>query len=469
MKILLVTPNITGIYGKPSSPPVGIAYLMSYLNSKGHEATVLDLCVEKKSFNYIGAIKDFDPDIIGISFTSYKYKRSYALISEIKKKTKTPVVIGGAHVSVLRDRILSECEADYAIYGEGEQALLNLADGKNPQEIKSLIWRNGKDIVINPQESYIADLDTLPFPEYEFFKIDRYASKRISITTARGCPHMCVYCAVDRVIGRRFRTRSPKNVVDEIDGWYKKGYRNFGFNDDTFTENTKRAEDICDELVKRGIDIKWDLRTGIRVDRVNETLLKKLKNAGCEFVAFGIESADEKVLKAMKKGTTPDQARVAVRMAKKAGLGVGGFFMIGNPQDSYEAFRKTYNFAKEEPFDEIRFYNVEPYPGTELQELINKEGRFFVPMEVSLNSYSRWNREPIFEFSGFPKKDRIKAFNEGEALVVNRLIARVAGDKTASLLMPLFEIGFIRRFILKAGFKFSKTILKVLRLKKVVD
>jgi anaerobic magnesium-protoporphyrin IX monomethyl ester cyclase len=468
MKIFLLTPDITGIYGKPSSPPVGIAYLMSYLRSNGHEAIVLDLCVEKRGFNYIGAIKDFNPDLIGVSFTSCKYKKSYALISEIKEKTNIPVVIGGAHVSVLRDRILTECDADYAIYGEGEQALLNLADGKRPHEIKSLIWRNGNDIVINSQESYIADLDSLPFPEYEFFNIGKYASKRISITTARGCPHMCVYCAVDRVIGRRFRTRSPKNVVDEIERWYKKGYRNFGFNDDTFTENTKRAEDICDEMISRGIDIKWDLRTGVRVDRVNAAMLKKLKDAGCEFVAFGIESADEKVLKAMKKGTTPDQAKLAVRMAKEAGLGVGGFFMIGNPGDSYEAFRKTYNFAKEEPFDEIRFYNVEPYPGTELQELINREGRFFVPMEISLNSYSRWNKEPIFEFAGFPKKERIKAFNEGEALVVNKLVARVAGSKTASLLTPLFEIGFMRRFILRAGFKFSRTISKMLKLKKEI-
>ena len=466
MKIFLLTPKITGIYGKPSSPPVGIAYLASYLKDKGHETRVLDLCVEKDGFDYINAIKDFRPDLIGVSFTSCKYKKSYMLISDIKRKLGIPVVIGGAHVSVMRNRILDECEADYAIFGEGEIALLNLAEGKEPREIKSLIWRNGENTIVNPQENFITDLDILPFPEYDFFKTELYANRRIPITTARGCPHMCVYCAVDRVIGRRFRTRSSKNVVDEIERWYKRGYRNFGFNDDTFTEDTKRAEEICDELVKRDIKIKWDLRTGIRVDRVNKVLLEKLKKAGCEFVAFGIESVDEKVLKLMKKGTTPEQAKSAVIMAKEAGLGVGGFFMIGNPGDSYEAFKKTYNFAKEEPFDEIRFYNVEPYPGTELQELINKNGRFFIPIETSLNSYSRWNSTPIFEFPDFPKRKRIKAFNEGETLVVNKLLVKVLGKNGGSLFMPLCRIGILRRLMLKLGFKFSGTIFKVLKIKK---
>jgi anaerobic magnesium-protoporphyrin IX monomethyl ester cyclase len=463
MKIALLAPNITGIYGKPSSPPVGMAYLMSYLRNKGHEVKVLDLCVEKDGFDYIKAIKEFNPSLIGISFTSCKYKKSYALVKDIKSKTGIPIVIGGAHVSVIREDVLGECEADYAIYGEGEHALLNLAEGKKLNEIKSLIWRDSNRIVVNPQEDFISDLDALPLPEYEFFRLEKYANKRIPITTARGCPHMCVYCAVDRVIGRRFRTRSPKNVVDEIEHWYRKGYKDFGFNDDTFTENTLRAEEICDELVRRNIDIKWDLRTGIRVDRVNASLLGKLKKAGCKFVAFGIESVDEKVLKAMKKGTTSEQARTAVRMAKDAGLGVGGFFMIGNPGDSYEAFKKSYNFAKNELFDEIRFYNVEPYPGTELEQLIDREGHFFVPLETSLNSYSRWNKEPVFEFAEFPKKERIRAFNEGETLVVSRLVSKVMGRKAGELLMPIFRIGIVRRLMLKIGFRFSAIIFKVMK------
>ncbi|MDP8298204.1 MAG: radical SAM protein [Candidatus Orphnella occulta] len=463
MKVLLLTPDITGRYGKPSCPPVGMAYLMSYLKSRGHLVDVLDLRLENHDFDYISKIKEFNPDLVGIGFTSYNYKKSYSLISDIKQKTGVKIVIGGPHISVTRDEILKEVDADYAIYGEGEIPLANLADNKDPVAIKSLVWRNKGRIVVNEKEDFIFDLDSLPFPEYELFKQDRYASRRIPITTARGCPHMCVYCAVDRVIGRRFRARSPENVIDEIESWYKKGYRDFGFNDSTFTENMKRAERICDLLIERKIKIKWDLRTGIRVDRINAGLLRKLKTAGCDFIAFGIESFDKDVLKAMRKGTTPQQAEEAIRMAKDAGLGVGGFFMIGNPEDSYDAFKRSYSFAKNPIFDEIRFYNAEPYPGTEFYEWIQNRARFLVSIEESLNSCSRWSEQPIFESDIFPKKERIKAFNEGEVLVVAKLINKVLGPRLS--LLPIWFCRFkpIRRFILNTGFKLSAVIFKVLK------
>jgi len=466
MRVFLLVPKVTGRYGSPSSPPVGVAYLMSYLRAKGHAAGVLDLRIESANFDYIKAIKEFRPDLVGVGLTSCNYKATYALINKIKAKVDSPVVIGGPHVSVKRSDVLKECSADYAIYGEGEIALLNLANGKPLQDIKSLIWRKGKEITINLPEGLILDLDTLPFPEYELFKMQRYASKRIPITTARGCPHMCVYCAVDLVIGRRFRARTPKNVVDEVSYWYEKGYRDFGFNDSTFTENIKRAEEICDILIEREIDIRWDLRTGIRVDRINDRLLRILRAAGCGFIAFGIESVDNEVLRLMRKGTTSKQAQDAVEMAKAAGLGVGGFFMIGNPGDSYNAFRKSYDFARKTRFDEVRFYNVEPYPGTQLYDWISENAHFLVPMEKALNSYSRWNERPIFESDDFPEKDRIRAFNEGETLVTEKLFTKVLGAKLASCLMPLCRVKVIRRSLLNVGFKFSSVIFKLLKQKK---
>ncbi|MFH1868840.1 MAG: glycosyltransferase [Candidatus Omnitrophota bacterium] len=465
MRVFLIMPRVTGRYGRPSAPPVGMAYLMSYLRSKGHNVKVLDLRVESASFDYVAAIKKFKPDLVGVSLTSCNYKKTYSLIDAIKRKTNADLVIGGPHVSVMGERALKECKADYAVYGEGENALLNLAGGMKPKDIKSLIWRDGINIHINPQEPFIKDLDSLSFPEYEFFDIEKYADRRIPITTARGCPHMCVYCAVDLVIGRRFRPRSPGNVVDEIEYWYKKGYRNFGFNDSTFTENVRRAEEICDELVARDIKIKWDLRTGIRVDRISKNLFGKLKKAGCDFVAFGIESVDPHVLKLTRKGTTPEQAQEAVDMAKQAGLGVGGFFMIGNPGDSYKAFRRSYEFAKQPVFDEVRFYSVEPYPGTDLYEWIQKNARFIVPIDKALNSYSRWSERPIFESDDFPEKDRIKAFNEGEQLVAGKLFKKVLGPRLGSIFTSLSRVRFIRKFLLTAGFKFSSIIFNILKIK----
>ena len=216
-------------------------------------------------------------------------------------------------------------------------------------------------------------------------------------------------------------------------------------------------------LIGRNVKIKWDLRTGIRVDRVNKNLLTKLKNAGCDFISYGIESVDLNVLRQMKKGTTPEQAQNAVNTAKEVGLGVGGFFMIGNPGDSYQAFRKSYEFAKQPIFDEVRFYNVEPYPGTQIYEWINQNGRFLIPLDKALNSFSRWSEKPIFESDDFLKKDRIKAFNEGEFLVVVKLLNKVFGKKIAFLITPLCKIKFMRKFILNAGFKMSSVIFKILK------
>ena len=199
MKIFLITPKITGRYGRPSCPPVGIAYLMSYLRNKGHKVKTIDMRVEPGVDNCIHGIKNFRPDLIGVGFTSCNYKNTYSLIRKIKKRTGVPVVIGGPHVSVARQDVLKECDADYAIYSEGETALSKLASGLNPKDIKSLIWRKNGEVIINPQEDFISDLDSLPFPEYDSFKLEKYADKRIPITTARGCPHLCVYCAVDCV------------------------------------------------------------------------------------------------------------------------------------------------------------------------------------------------------------------------------------------------------------------------------
>jgi radical SAM superfamily enzyme YgiQ (UPF0313 family) len=465
MKIILITPNTAGRYAKPVCPPVGIGYLESFLKKRGHEVSLLDLRVEKENFDYISLIKNINPDIVGVSFMTYRYKDSYFLIDRIKKELGVKIVIGGSHVSTLREKVLEECSADYAVYGEGELTLAQLLENSGLSSVEGLIWRDKDKIIVNPARSPILDLDTLPFPDYEMFALDKYAQKRIPINTARGCPHRCIYCAVDLINGKRFRTRSARNVVDELEYWYKKGYRNFGFNDDTFTENMSRAIEICDEIVRREIKIDWDLRTGIRVDRVNKEVLSKLKLAGCNFIVFGIESVDDEVLRMMRKDITFDLIEKSVRQAKECGLGVGGFFMIGTPLDSYQKFRKTYDFASRDYFDEVRFYNTVPYPKTEMFEWIKQNGKFMLASDEYLNSCERWQEEPIFETSTFPLKDRVKAFNEGEFLVAKKLIIKVLGKKAGLFLCVPCKLKLIRKFVMNMGFSMASWVLKILELK----
>ena len=173
--------------------------------------------------------------------------------------------------------------------------------------------------------------------------------------------------------------------------------------------------------------IKWDLRNGIRVNRINQKLLKKMKKSGCFFIAYGIESANQEVLNAMKKGITVEQARNAVTWTKEAGIKAGAFFMIGTPKDTLKRFFESLKFAKSLDLDELRFYNVLPYPGTELFTMIKKQGSLLRQPEEYLNNFTYWSDKPVFETNEFPKEERMMAYKIGEKYVMKYLIKREFG------------------------------------------
>lgn len=469
MKVLLAIPNNMGRYYKPATPHVGIGYLAANLLKFGHEVKIVDLRVEDNPKIILKSLKTFKPDLIGISSSSSRYQTTYDLIKEIKKRTKIPIILGGAHASTVQEQILKDCPVDYVCVGEGEHLLLELLAGKKLSLIDGLIWRKGKKIIKNQPRKWNFNLDELPYPGYDLFPLNKYLEKKIPIVTARGCPHGCVYCAVKLIAGRTYRTRSPQNVVGEIQYWFNRGYRLFGFNDDTFTENLKRAEEICDLIIKSGMKISWELRTGIRVDRISEKLLQKMKKAGCFFFAYGIESGNQRVLDLMKKGIALSQIKQAVKMAHKQGIDVSGFFMIGTPGDTFKTFLDSYKLAKSLNLNEVRFYNTEPYPGTELFDYVREHGRFLVPPEIYLNEFSRLDEEPIFETEEFPSRLRRKAYNLGEQLIVAALLKKTLGNNLGNFATFFCRYKPIRKFVLKTGFRFTPLIRKVMLKREHVE
>ena len=140
----------------------------------------------------------------------------------------------------------------------------------------------------------------------------------------------------------------------------------------------ERAEEICDQIVERGMKIKWELRNGIRIDKVNERLLRKMKNAGCMYVAFGVESADQEVLDNIKKGITAEKAKEAILLVDKVRIKKGAFFIVGLPGDTYKKFLKTLKWALELPLDEVRFYNAVPYPATDFYKWVEENARWII-------------------------------------------------------------------------------------------
>jgi radical SAM superfamily enzyme YgiQ (UPF0313 family) len=184
--------------------------------------------------------------------------------------------------------------------------------------------------------------------------------------TSRGCPYRCLFC--DRPhLGKKFRARSAINVVDEIEECVKKGIGEFIFYDDTFTIDRQRVFDICDEILRRKLDIMWDIRT--RVDNVDKVLLERLKAAGCARIHYGVESGNPEILKVLRKGITIEQVERAFKLTKEAGIATLAYFMIGSPGETRSQILETIKFARKLAPDFVHFSIATPYPATPLYQI----------------------------------------------------------------------------------------------------
>jgi len=363
-------------------------------------------------------------------------------------------------------QILEDTKADYSVYGEGEQTFMELANGKDPSTIKGLIWRNKGDIVMNPPCPLVQDLDSMPYPKYEKFKLDKMLEKRIPLVSSRGCPNRCTFCSIQLVMGYPFRTRSPENVLKEIEYWYKKGYDTFEFSDDNFTFNMPRAEKICDLIIESSMKIKIIFGNGLRADRVNENLLRKLKDAGCVWIGYGLETSDHEGLQLIKKDLDLKQLEWAVKETMRLGIGTQVNFIIGIPGQTFDKFMKDIEFAQNLGLDQVRFYQMIPYPGTEMFEWVKQNGRFLHSPEEFLNSLDYWEEEPVFETDEFTREERIKAFRIGQDKIMELHLKRHFGKGLGRIGYRLYKNRFIKKYGMKPATKAWIT-LKKLRIKQM--
>ena len=441
MKILFIVPRSKTMFGEDTGeksevayPHVGISYLVAYL--KLHlpvvKISIFDegLDGDKDNKNLKNIIAVYRPDIIGITTFSYNYKYFYTLIKNIKKFTKIPIILGGPHVSAMRKKVLEETKADYAVKGEGEITLVEFLkefQKKSPKysKIDGLIWiRKGK-IVENKDRVLIGDINILPFPSYEAFDLNRYLcskEKILPLITSRGCPYGCNYCSVRLSMGRGFRARSPDNVLAEIEHWYNQGFNRFEINDDCFTLDIKRAEQICDLIIKKKLKITYNLFNGIRVDRVTKPLLIKMKKSGCIFISYGCETGNNETLKTIGKGINLEQVKKAVKITNEVGIKNAVNFIIGHVDETYEKALDSIYFAKSLPASFVNFYNLIPYPGTDIFNWIKRNGKFLYPVETYLRDISYRDAKPVFETKEFTRKERIKVLKKGFNLYEKRVI-----------------------------------------------
>ncbi len=383
LRVCLISPpyasavkSVVGI----SSPPLGLAYLASMIKDE-HEVKIIDSNVLNYGFEDIKKeLKNFGPDIVGITSTTPSIYEAYK-VADIAKKVNENciVVIGGPHVTFLPEEVLMECKSiDIVVLGEGEETFRELVNaverGLPLEDVKGITFRKHEKIVVTKPRPPIKDLDEIPFPSLDILPVEKYelqGVKYMPIMSSRGCPFRCYFCASSRIFGGCWRCRSPKNVVEEIELIHDKfGIRNIEFVDDTFTLSERRVEEICKEILKERLDISWGASS--RVDSINRELAEKMRKAGCWIVYLGIESASQEILNKTGKRITVDQVIKAVKTLKEAGIKVLGSFILGFPEETVKTAEQTIALAKKLDLDYAQFSILTPYPGTSLYEYAKK-------------------------------------------------------------------------------------------------
>jgi radical SAM superfamily enzyme YgiQ (UPF0313 family) len=235
------------------------------------------------------------------------------------------------------------------------------------RQIAGLAWRDRGEIVINPDRPFIPNLDDLPIPLHELLPLDRQRMPMIKgpftfIVTSRGCPAGCKYCIKHVSYQNSVRLRSPENIVEELKKLAGLGIHNVHMYADLFTVHRDQVVKLCELILQSELRVRWTCNS--RVDYVDEEMLHLMAKAGCWLISWGIESANEQILKRAHKGYRKEQAVKALTWAKAAGIKNWGYFIIGLPGETEETIRETIEYSKQLPLDIALFHVAAPYPGT---------------------------------------------------------------------------------------------------------
>ena len=414
MKILLLSPPtisaIKAIVGT-TGPPLGLAYLASMARDQ-HEVKILDSLAENLSFEEVGKIiKQYDPDIVGITATTSMIPDAYKVAKMVKKNNENAIVImGGPHVTFTPDRTIKECPCvDFVIRGEGEETFKELVEaidkGRNTKNILGLTVNLGGKIKNNFSRPLIRDVDNIPIPSYDLLPMDKYRIEGVkfgTVMTSRGCPFECAFCSSSLQFGKRWRGHSDSRVLTELKILREEyGRREIEFLDDTFTLNRPRAIRISKDIKKEGLDITWTASS--RVDLFTNDIARALKYGGCHTVYFGIESGSQKTLNFIGKRITPEQSLTAVKKAKKIKLHALGAFIIGFPEECRNDIKKTIKFSKKVGVDYAQFTIATPYPGTRLWTYAMEHN-----ILLTLNWRKYTTLDPVMKLKNFTTQQVVK-------------------------------------------------------------
>ena len=379
MKVLFVNPPQTASKYKfmgVIAPPLGIAYMAGVLQENNIDVEILDASAEDMDFKDVEKeLLKRKPDLVALTALTPTIGRALETAQVVKETLPDSIVVmGGYHPTFNFIETLEDENVDIVIRGEGEYIMLNLVQALENQsslhDVKGIVFedKNSKEIVVNPEAPLIQDLDELPFPALNLLPMKKYRlldmdTHMATMITTRGCPMQCSFCSSAAMHGKKIRERSVENIVDEIE-YLKTNYDidTIAFMDDTFTLKKRKVMAICDEILKRNIEIMWGCTS--RVDTLDEKLLKKMKEAGCITIFIGVESADQQQLDNMCKNTTIAKIENAFKIAHKLKIRTIASVALGMPGDTKEIMNKTVKFVHKLKPNYAIYSLATPYPGT---------------------------------------------------------------------------------------------------------
>jgi len=424
-------------------PPLSLSYLAGVLIQEGIEVRILDFLVTRYNPRKLRReLEEYKPQLVGATCVTLNYPIARRMLKVCKDfDPHIFTVIGGPHVTfALKETLLPSPWINAVVIGEGERTLVELAkvvgEGKDIHHVTGIAFADGDTVTKTIPKTQVKDLDRLPLPARELLPIARYHAlgTPCTVITSRGCPYGCIFCSGRRMFGPKVRFRSPGLVVDEIEQLQRDfGFVKINIVDDTFTLNQHHTQAVCEEMLRRKLKMKWSVFA--RVDRISEDLAQLMNRAGCEWMLFGVESADEDILKTIKKGFTPDEVRRGVKVASEAGINVFNSFILGLPGESRDTAHRSLAFGDElyhKYGAKYGFHMLAPLPGTEIFERAEDYG-----IRILSRNWSRYNaNEPITEMVTMSRemvKEAISIYDRGiEAAWDNIKSQAKHGDKQSA-------------------------------------
>lgn len=473
MKIVLTTsPRAEGDMERGGLPFLGIGYIASRLQKHNYEVVIID----PHTFNWeikksIEEILKHNPDAVGVAATTNNRFKGIALIRELKKqKPDLFIFVGGPHFAMTAENVLKVIpEIDVVVRGEGEITTQELLDAfqkdKDFSKVLGIFYRDEQNNIIEtPNRLFLQDINEFTL-NWELFELNKYYRtidgtniRAVGVMSSRGCPNFCAFCVSAAFWKAVLRLRDPIKFVDEVEYLKNKyGLEGFDFWDDTLTVSKEHVRAICNEILKRNLNIKWYAPT--RANTIDKEILSLMHKAGCIRISFGAESGSPRILKLVKKGITPEQVINAAQMASDVRIKVMVNFMVNLPYETLEDLKMTIDLMKK--LNSIK--NVTAaygfsiiYPGTEMETIAKKEGWF--PKDFSWNEPYKSEK---YKIAGVDASLPLMEWRGAEIEKIKAIMTKELGVRGGFLkkgIKKIRKIKSLKEFkeLIKTGIKYLK-------------